>query len=91
MVGDAFPQALLIDGHNPLKLLHKALSRGMHAETDKECLENAEDIRVVLTTLAERISAVLKEESKLKSALTRLMNPKGSDGAETSQDEGEGG
>ena len=36
-VKDAIPQALLVDSHNPLKLLHDALSIGVHGETDENC------------------------------------------------------
>ena len=70
------PPALLIDGHNPLTLLHTALSEGLHAQTDEECLELAQEIRLVLTELAERISQALKEEAELKQAVTRLLNRK---------------
>ena len=33
-VKDALPQSLLINGHNPLSLLHSALSDGLHARSD---------------------------------------------------------
>jgi hypothetical protein len=72
-VKDAIPQALLINGHNPLTLLHSALSEGLHAKTDEQCLELAQAVRVVLAELAERISQVLKDEAELKAAVTRLM------------------
>ena len=51
----AIPQWLLVNGQNPLTLLHSALSEGLHAQADEECLELATSIRVVLTELAERI------------------------------------
>jgi hypothetical protein len=69
----AIPQVLLIDGHNPLTLLHSALSEGLHAGTDEECLEMATSIRVVLTALSERISIALEDEAELKQALSALM------------------
>lgn len=72
----AIPQALSIQGHNPLTLLHKALSEGIHAQSDEECLEVATSIRVVLTELAERISQALKDEAQLKNAVSRLLKPK---------------
>lgn len=73
----AIPQVLLIDGqHNPLTLLHTALSEGLHDHTDEECLEIAQDIRLVLTELAERVSLALKEESELKKSVARLMSRK---------------
>lgn len=72
----SIPQVLLIDGHNPLTLLHAALSEGLHGGTDDECLETATSIRVVLTELAERISIALKDENELKLAVGNLMRRK---------------
>ena len=76
LIKDAIPEAILIDGHNPLTLLHSALSEGLHAQTDEQCLELATSIRVVLTELADRISTALKEEADLKTAVSRLLNRK---------------
>lgn len=73
MVKDAIPESLLISGHNPLTLLHTALSRGLHAQDDATCLALAQDIRIVLTDLAERISAALKEQAELTQALSRIL------------------
>lgn len=67
------PQVLLINGHNPLTLLHSALSEGLHAQTDEECLEIATSIRVVMADLAERLSQALKDDAELNNALSRLM------------------
>ena len=69
---DAMPQALLINGHNPLTLLHSALSRGLHNESDSECLDLARTIRVVLSELAERLGQALKDEAELNTAISRL-------------------
>lgn len=72
----AIPQVLLIKTHNPLTLLHGALSEGLHAATDEECLDLATSIRVVLTELVERISLALKDEAELRHAVTNLMKPR---------------
>lgn len=71
----SIPQILLINGHNPLTLLHSALSDGLHERTDEHCLELASSIRVVLGELSERLSQALKDEAELNRALARLMNP----------------
>jgi len=69
-----FPESLLIDGcHNPLLLLHNALSKGIHEMADEECLELATSIRVVLSELAERIANMLKEKAELSKAVGRLL------------------
>jgi hypothetical protein len=74
LVKDAIPQALLVHGHNPLTMLHTALSDGLHDRSDEHCLELAHDIRVVLADLAERIGQVLKDHAELKASVTRLLN-----------------
>jgi hypothetical protein len=73
-VKHSIPQSLLINGHNPLMLLHSALSEGLHAQTDEQCLELAQAVRVVPAELAERIGQALKDEAELNAAITRLMN-----------------
>jgi hypothetical protein len=75
-VKNAMPQALLINGHNPLTLLHSALSDGLHDQTDEHCLEIASSVRVVLGELSERLSQALKDEAELNNALSKLINVK---------------
>jgi hypothetical protein len=76
IVKDAIPQVLLINGHNPLTLLHTALSDGLHGRTDEHCLEIANSVRVVLSELSERLAQALKDEAELKYALSKLLNVK---------------
>jgi hypothetical protein len=59
-VKDALPQALFVNGHNPLTLLHSAMSKGLRANNDKQCLEAAHDMRLALTDLVDRIDSALK-------------------------------
>lgn len=73
---DAIPQTLLINGHNPLSLLHGALSEGVHGRSDEECLEIASSVRVVLAELSDRLAQALKDEAELAKALGTLMNRK---------------
>ena len=73
MLKDAIPDKLLIlDGENPLTLLYQPLSRQLHELNDEECLQQAADIRVVLTALLENIANVLKAQDELQEAATRL-------------------
>ena len=71
-VKDAIPQRLLINGQNPLTLLHAALSKGLHNHSDETCLELATDIRLILAELAELLGHALKDERELKEAVARL-------------------
>ena len=76
VVKHGIPQALLINGHNPLTLLHSALSEGLHDQTDDQCLELATSIRVMLTELVDRLASALKEEAEVTAAVSRLLKAK---------------
>ena len=70
---DAIPDALKINGHNPMTLLHAALSAGLHSQTDTECLEFAQAIRLVLSHLAVRLAKELHDATELRPALAKLV------------------
>lgn len=76
MAKDVIPESLLINGHSPILLLHSALSEGVHAKTDEDCLGLASSIRIVLGELSERLSQALKDEAELSKALSILINNK---------------
>lgn len=76
MVKDSIPESLLINGHNPMLLLHGALSHGVHDRSDEECLELASGVRVVLAELSERLSQALKDEAELTKVLSTLTKRK---------------
>ena len=76
MAKEVMPESLLIDGHNPILLLHRALSRGVHELSDEECLDFARSVRMVLSELSGRLSVILKDEAELQEALSTLMDKK---------------
>lgn len=78
MAKDVMPESLLIDGHSPILLLYRALSRGVHELSDEECLERAGAVRCVLGELSERLSAILKDKAELTEAVSTLMHHKSS-------------
>lgn len=76
-VKEALPDSLLIDGHhNPLKLLHSALSSHIHEGTDEECLEIASHVRRVLVAFADRLKQALAEDRELTKSLQALGGAK---------------
>ena len=77
MLKDAIPDKLLIlNGENPLTLLYSPLSVQLHELPDEECLQQAADIRTVMTVLLENTADVLKDQEELKSAVHRLKQIK---------------
>lgn len=81
----ALPQSLLVNGHNPLNLLHGPLSEGLHNLSDAECLELASSIRVVLIEFADRLATAMKDEAELNSAVKRLASKKSNRGQSDGQ------
>ena len=75
-IKDAIPESLKIKTHNPLKLIHGALSGGIHNKTDEECLEQARYIRVLLTEFSERLAEALKDDAELNEAIKKLTGDK---------------
>jgi hypothetical protein len=73
VVKDALPEVLLINGHNPLTLLHSALSGGLHDKREDECLDFARSVRIILGELSDRIGQALKDEAELKAAVSHLL------------------
>jgi len=69
----AIPESLMVNGRNPLQLLHSALSIGVHAETDENCLKFAHDVRLVLADFSERLVLALREQSDLQAAVSDLL------------------
>ena len=71
-IKEELPTSLYIEGQNPLKLLHKAVSKGIHNMTDEECLQYAGSIRIILFELTERINAILKDSKEIHDAISVL-------------------
>ena len=71
-----FPESLKIESHNPLSLLHSALSHHLHDESDARCLEIATDIRTILFEFSQRLQMVLKDDSAVQDAVKRLSKSK---------------
>lgn len=72
-VKSAIPESLFIGNSNPLTLLHNALSKGLHNESDEECLELSTTIRLILSEFAESVSQALKDHNELDNAVKKLL------------------
>lgn len=75
-IKQAFPEGLLIHGHNPLKLLYQAVSEGLHNHSDEVCLEMAQSIKLVLFEFTKRLSDALSDNKELTGAIGHLMKIK---------------
>ncbi len=73
-IADAIPDALMMAGHNPLTVLHQALSKKIHSETDEACLDAAQAIRTILGEFLHRLAEINRDEAEVTDAVQRLMN-----------------
>jgi hypothetical protein len=74
LISDAIPQALLINGYNPLALLEQAITKGEDIQNDNEALQLATAIRIILTELAERLVRVLEDQTNLDTAVNYILS-----------------
>lgn len=66
------PESLLIEGHNPIALLHRSLSIGLHELSDENCLSYAHSVRIVLAELSVKLKLLLSDKNELKDAINTL-------------------
>lgn len=71
-IKEELPSSLYINGQNPLKLLYKAVSKGIHDMSDEDCLKYAASIRILLIELTERMNAILKDSQEIQNAINVL-------------------
>lgn len=76
LVKDLLPPILRPEGMNPLSALHSALSQGLHAESDDECLELAEHCREVLVFLVNQVAASNETAKTFTSSMRKLLDKK---------------
>lgn len=77
LVKDLLPPILRPEGMNPLSALHSALSEGLHAGTDEECLEYAETCREILAFLVNQVAASKAAAKGFTSSMRKLLEKKG--------------
>jgi len=77
LVKDLLPSTLRPDGMNPLGALHSALSEGLHAQTDEECLESAETLRVILVYLVSQVDESRAAAKTFTEGMRKVLGPRG--------------
>lgn len=76
LVKDMLPSSLLSNGMNPLGVLHSALSEGLHAQTDDDCMTNAEIVREALIFLSAQISSFKQSQNGFNDRIKKLLDKK---------------
>lgn len=72
IIKDHVPASLMPNGQNVFTILYKALSKGLHQDSDDDCLGAATNIRVCLTFLIKKVNSAKEEAESVKRALKDL-------------------
>lgn len=76
LVKDLLPPILRPEGLNPLSILHSALSEGLHAKSDDECLELSQHCREGLLFLVNQVSASKERAKSFTSSMRKILGKK---------------
>ena len=76
LVKDLLPSILRPNGMNPLSVLHTELSEGLHADTDENCLENANQIKNILSFLINQIITSKENAKNFTMSMKALLEKK---------------
>lgn len=75
-ISHLIPKSLFLKGHNPLKLLHNALSEDIHNGNDEQILANARHIREILGATFTRLSELVRDDAVPGEAIKALSSKK---------------
>lgn len=73
---ELLPTILRPDGMNPLSILHATMSKGLHAESDEDCLEYAESCREILVFLVNQVAASKENSRSFTERMRKLLKKK---------------
>ncbi|MFC2152683.1 hypothetical protein ACFLSE_09155 [Bacteroidota bacterium] len=76
LIKDLLPSILKPNGVNPLGVLHSELSEGIHAESDKDCLENAGHIKDILVFLINQIIQSKVASKQFTNSMKTILDKK---------------
>jgi hypothetical protein len=74
LVKDLLPSILRPEGMNPLSILHKVLSEGLHQESDERCIELAMEVREVLVFLVNQIATTKTAGTRFTEGMRKLLD-----------------
>jgi hypothetical protein len=76
LVKDLLPPILRPNDINPLSTLHDALSGGLHASSDQDCMSVAETIRTALVFLVNQVETTKSSAKEFTTSLQKLLDRK---------------
>ena len=76
LVKDLIPTSLQPNGINPLQIIYDELSEGIHYNSDEECLESADAIRISIGYLAGQVMKKKKDHQEFTESMKKILDKK---------------
>ena len=76
LVKELLPPILRPDGMNPLQVLHSVLSEGLHAKSDEECLDYADQSRNIIIFLINQVALSKKTALEFSENMKKILSKK---------------
>lgn len=76
LVKDLLPASLRPNGINPLQVMYDELSEGIHYNSDEECLESADAIRVSIAYLASQVMKKKMDHHVFSGSIQKILDKK---------------
>jgi hypothetical protein len=73
LASEAIPSTMKPDGANPLAAIHGLLSNGLHAKSEQECLEIADEIRDVFECVFARLHAEIEDRETMVAKIEKFV------------------
>lgn len=84
LVKDLLPTSLQPNGINPLQVIYDELSEGIHYNSDEECLESADAIRVSIAYLVNQVMKKKADHQNFTDSMKKILDKKAKKIAEKS-------
>lgn len=76
LVKDLLPASLRPNGINPLQVMYDELSEGIHYNSDEECLESADAIRMSIAYLASQVMKKKMDHRDFSDSIQKILDKK---------------
>lgn len=76
LVKDLLPSSLQPNGINPLQVIYDELSEGIHYNSDEDCLDSADAIRISITYLANEIMKKKRDHGDFTESMKKILDKK---------------
>ncbi|TGN17783.1 hypothetical protein [Leptospira idonii] len=76
LVKELLPPILRPNNMNPLQILHSALSEGLHARSDEECLEYSDQCRSIIIFLVNQIQISKNSAKDFSESMKKVLDKK---------------